>query len=112
MWVIHVEQAFRSLKTVHLDLRPMYHRRDDRIRAHVFLCMLSYYVQWHFKERLKTLFKEEKGGNRRWTIRNVIETLKQVTRNKVRAGGVEFFRNSEATTEQKKIMDLLGVKLN
>ena len=42
-----VEKAFRSLKTVSLEIRPVYHKSDDRIRAHVFLCMLSYYIQWH-----------------------------------------------------------------
>jgi transposase len=43
----HVEQAFRNLKTVSLEMRPVYHKTDDRIRSHVFLCMLSYYLQWH-----------------------------------------------------------------
>jgi len=55
-----VEQAFRSLKTVDLEVRPIYHRRDDRIRAHVFLCMLAYYVSWHMKQALAPmLFAEE-----------------------------------------------------
>jgi hypothetical protein len=55
----HVERAFRSLKTVDLQLRPIYHHKDDRIRAHVFLCMLSYYVEWHMRERLrKVLFDD------------------------------------------------------
>ena len=40
----HVERAFRSLKTVDLQLRPIYHHKDDRIRAHVFICMLAYYT--------------------------------------------------------------------
>jgi transposase len=43
----HVGQAFRNLKTVSLEMRPVYHKTDDRIRSHVFLCMLSYYLQWH-----------------------------------------------------------------
>lgn len=61
-----VEQAFRNLKTVQLDMRPIYHKRDDRIKAHIFLCMLAYYVQWHMQQRLKPLFKkDEKGENRR-----------------------------------------------
>lgn len=42
-----VEQAFRNMKKVSLEMRPMHHKRDDRIRAHVFLCMLAYYLQWH-----------------------------------------------------------------
>ena len=51
----HVERAFRSLKTTMLQLRPIYHWRDDRIRAHVFLCMLSYYVEWHLRRELRPL---------------------------------------------------------
>ena len=51
----HVEQAFRSLKTTMLQLRPVYHWRDDRIRAHVFLCMLAYYVEWHLRRDLRPL---------------------------------------------------------
>jgi hypothetical protein len=46
-----VEQAFRSLKTVDLKVRPIYHWLEKRVRAHVFLCMLAYYVEWHLRER-------------------------------------------------------------
>ena len=47
-----VERAFRSLKTVDLKVRPIYHRRPDRVRAHVLLCMLAYYVEWHMRSKL------------------------------------------------------------
>lgn len=47
-----VERAFRSLKSVDLKVRPIYHWKDDRIRAHVFLCMLAYYVEWHMRGSL------------------------------------------------------------
>ena len=56
----HVERAFRSLKTVDLHVRPVFHYSEPRVRAHVFLCMLAYYVQWHMRERLKPmLFDDE-----------------------------------------------------
>lgn len=42
-----VEQAFRSFKTVDLMVRPIHHRLEDRVRAHIFICMLAYYIQWH-----------------------------------------------------------------
>jgi transposase len=42
-----VERAFRTLKTVDLNVRPIHHRTEDRVRAHILLCMLAYYVQWH-----------------------------------------------------------------
>jgi len=55
-----VERAFRSLKTVDLKIRPIYHRSSDRVRAHVLLCMLAYYVEWHMRQRLTpVLFDDE-----------------------------------------------------
>ena len=55
-----VERAFRSLKTVDLHIRPIFHSNDDRIRSHVFVCMLAYYVEWHMRECLReVLFDDE-----------------------------------------------------
>ena len=55
-----VEKAFRSFKTVDLKVRPIYHYRARRIKSHIFLCMLAYYVQWHMKDKLAPmLFAEE-----------------------------------------------------
>jgi transposase len=51
----NVERAFRSMKTVDLLVRPIHHRTEDRVRAHIFLCMLSYYVQWHMMEAWRPL---------------------------------------------------------
>jgi hypothetical protein len=45
-----VERAFRSLKTVDLKIRPIHHRLADRVRAHILLCVLAYYVEWHMRE--------------------------------------------------------------
>lgn len=50
-----VERAFRCMKTVDLSLRPIYHRNEDRIRSHVFICMLAYYVEWHMREKLRSV---------------------------------------------------------
>ena len=56
----HVERAFRSMKTVDLHVRPVFLYSEPRVRAHVFLCMLAYYVQWHMRARLKPmLFDDE-----------------------------------------------------
>ena len=44
-----VERAFRCLKTVDLQVRPIHHRLSERVRAHVFVCMLAYYVEWHMR---------------------------------------------------------------
>jgi transposase len=54
-----VERAFRSLKSVDLHIRPIHHRLAERVRAHVFLCMLAYYVEWHMRERLKPLLFDD-----------------------------------------------------
>ena len=46
----NVERAFRSLKTIDLKVRPIHHRLANRVRAHIFLCMLAYYVEWHMRQ--------------------------------------------------------------
>jgi hypothetical protein len=51
----NVERAFRSLKTIDLRLRPIHHRTADRVRAHIFLCLLAYYVDWHLREAWREL---------------------------------------------------------
>jgi len=50
-----VERAFRCMKTVDLNIRPIYHWSENRVRAHIFLCMLAYYVQWHMIEAWRPL---------------------------------------------------------
>jgi len=109
--LIRVEQAFRNLKTTSLEVRPIYHRKDDRIKAHVFLCMLAYYVQWHFNQKLFQLTEKVHGKNRRYTFANIIETLKQITKNTVLANNAKFYRISEPTAPQQKILNLLGIKI-
>lgn len=59
-----VEQAFRSLKTVDLMVRPIHHRLADRVRAHVFLCMLSYYVEWHLRRAWAPLLFDDEDRTR------------------------------------------------
>ncbi len=62
-----VERAFRSLKTVDLKVRPVYHRTEPR--AHVFLCMLAYYIEWHMRQKLKPLLfddEDAEGGCLSW----------------------------------------------
>jgi hypothetical protein len=54
-----VERAFRSLKTVDIEVRPIHHRRSDRVRAHVFLCMLAYYVEWHMRQVLTPILFDD-----------------------------------------------------
>jgi hypothetical protein len=56
----HAERGFRDIKSGDLDVRPIHHRRAHRVRAHVFPCMLAYYVIWHMKRDLAPmLFKDD-----------------------------------------------------
>jgi transposase len=103
-----VEQAFRNLKTVSLEMRPMYHKKDDRIRSHVFICMLAYHLQWHMVQRLKPLFASDgQGEDRKWTVQNVLESLKAVRRERVTLGKVEVKLVTEVNEDQRRIMELL-----
>lgn len=115
-----VEQAFRNMKKVSLEMRPMHHKRDDRIRAHVFLCMLAYYLQWHLWERLKPLFTEQakqieagekENKERCWTLQNVLASLKSIQRNEVEVAGARFYLNTTPDAEAQRIIDLLQIKL-
>jgi transposase len=54
-----VEQAFRMMKSIDLKVRPIFHHLEDRVRAHVFLCMLAYYVDWHMRAALAPILFEE-----------------------------------------------------
>jgi hypothetical protein len=54
-----IERAFRCIKTMDLKVRPIHHRKEERVRAHVFLCMLAYYVEWHMREALAPILFED-----------------------------------------------------
>ena len=108
-----VEQGFKNMKTVLLELRPVYHKNDDRIEAHIFIVMLAYYLQWHAMKRLKPLFESDgKGRDKRWTIETVIERLKSIRKVDNLINGIVVKSNiSEPDEEQEKILNLLNVKL-
>jgi transposase len=54
-----VERAFRSMKSIDLKVRPIHHRLADRVKSHVFLCMLAYYVEWHMRNRLAPILFDD-----------------------------------------------------
>ena len=54
-----VERAFRSIKTTDIEVRPVFHWAEDRVRAHVFLCMLAYYVEWHMRQALAPILFDD-----------------------------------------------------
>lgn len=122
-----VERAFRSLKSVDLQIRPIHHRLSDRVRAHVFLCMLAYYVEWHLRKAWEPLlFQGEPEGvsnGKRRTRRNaeenlpvgsmadLMKSLAGLTRNTVRMRGAEnpFAMLSSPTPLQRRAFELLGI---
>lgn len=62
-----VERAFRTLKGVDLRIRPIHHRLEETVRAHVFLCLLAYYVEWHLRKAwAPLLFDDEQLEANRW----------------------------------------------
>ena len=67
-----VERAFRSMKSVDLKVRPIHHHDADRVKAHVFLCMLAYYVEWHMRRALAPLLFDEEDHEAAETQRSSI----------------------------------------
>ena len=74
-----VERAFRSLKTVDLKVRPIYHYTADRARAHVFLCMLAYYVEWHLRDKLAPLLFEDEDKEQAEALRTSVVAPAEVS---------------------------------
>lgn len=111
--LVHVEQAFRVIKTHSLEIRPVFHHLDHRIQAHVFLCMLSYYLQWHMNQRLLDVYQSDgTGKHRRWTFLQVIERLKSIRSQTVQMGGVNLPNViSTPDEEQKMLLNALQLKL-
>lgn len=133
------ERAFRTLKSIDLEIRPIHHWLDKRVRAHIFLCMLAYYVQFEMRTRLAPLlYKDEhpttqpdpvakahrsKSANRKAAthttidghpannFRDLIADLATLTRNTMGLpGGTTFPKLTEATPLQTHAFELLGVK--
>ena len=81
-----IERAFRSLKTVDLKVRPIHHRKADRVRAHVFLCMLTYYVEWHMRRALAPmLFEDDDPAAAEAERRSVVAPAQRSPRAKAKA---------------------------
>jgi transposase len=107
-----VERDFRQLKTVAIEIRPTYHHKDERIEAHVFLCVLAYYVQWHMQKQLAPLSEQDgEGKDRRWTFAGVLERLKGIRQETVVFNDTEVTLKTTPDDEQQQILDLLGVRL-
>jgi transposase len=67
-----VERAFRCIKTVDLNVRPIYHWLEDRVRAHVLLCMLAYYLEWHMRQCLAPMLFDDADKEEAETLRSSV----------------------------------------
>lgn len=134
-----VERAFRCMKGVDLQVRPIHHRLGDRVKAHLFVCMLSYYVEKHLRNAWESLlFSDEEGGVRSSPVapvkpsnsakrkkssprsnpelpilsfQGLLEALSSLTRSVVKLGESTFLRCTLATPLQAKAFQLLGLAL-
>ena len=130
------ERAFKTFKGPELQIRPIHHHREDRVRAHIFLCMLAYYLTWHLKQAWAPLiFKDEdppiaadpvakatrsgaaqrKAQTKRTTtggpchsFKSLLRELATLTRNTIRVKDTDatFERFSEPTTLQARALEL------
>ena len=100
----NIEQSFRSMKTVDLEIRPIYHRTDDRIKAHVFLCMLSYYLLWHLNKLLIPFYANRPN----YTRDHVLEVMKSLQKCKLTIAGITTETIAELTENQRIIQNLVA----
>ena len=88
-------------------------KRDDRVRAHIFIIMLAYYLQWHVMQRVEPLFASDgKGADRRWSFEIIIKRLKSINKVENLIKAVVIKKGiTKLDQEQNEILKLLGVKL-
>jgi hypothetical protein len=134
----HVERDFRSIKADDLDLRPVYHRLEDRVRAHVLICMLACYLTWHLRQawapltftdqdppaqdnpvtparrsahaQAKASAQRDPAGRLYRSFGGLIEHLATLTRNQVQFAGTRATvpMLAEPTSTQRQAFDLIG----
>ena len=131
----HVERDFRSIKADDLDLRPIHHWLEDRVRAHVLICMLAAYLTWHLRKALAPLtYTDEQppqqanpvaparrsahaaakaalhasaDGQILCSFRGLLDHLATLTRSTVTIGGASFDKISDPTPAQRRAFDLI-----
>jgi hypothetical protein len=137
----YVERDFRHIKSDDLDLRPVFHRLEDRVRAHVLICMLACYLAWHLRRawapltftdenpppqdnpvaparrsaaaQAKASYQRDPAGRPYRSFRGLIEHLATLTRNQVRFAGApaDVPMLTEPTSAQREAFDLIGAPI-
>jgi transposase len=107
------ERAFRSMKTVDLKIRPIFHRHDKRVRAHVFLCMLAYYVEWHMRQALAPiLFDDEVPEEGRQRRANIVKPAQRSLRAEQKAHRKKTEDGTPVHSFQSLLRDLATITKN
>jgi hypothetical protein len=134
----YVERDFRSIKSDDLDLRPVFHRLEERVKAHVLICMLACYLIWHLRRawapltftdenpprqaspvaparrsghaQAKASYQYDQAGRPYYSFRGLLEHLATLTRNQVRFAGTQAAipMLAEPTSAQREAFDLIG----
>jgi len=137
----YVERDFRHIKSDDLDLRPVFHRLEERVRAHVLICMLACYLTWHLRKawapltftdqnppaqdnpvaparrsaaaQAKASYQYDQAGRPYYSFRGLLEHLATLTRNQVRFTGapVTVPMLTEPTSAQREAFHLLGTPI-
>jgi hypothetical protein len=135
----YVERDFRHIKADDLDLRPIWHRLDDRVKAHVLICMLACYLIWHLRQAwapltftdehppvranpvasarrsasadAKAARKAGPGNQPIRSFRDIIDHLATLTRNDLRYGQATIPALAEPTPGQRRAFDLIGASI-
>ena len=137
----YVERDFRHLKSDDLDLRPVFHRLEDRVRAHVLICMLACYLTWHLRHawapltftdehppapaspaapaqrsptaQAKASRQHDEHGHRYYSFRGLLTHLATLTRNDVHFAGAAATMPmlAEPTSTQREAFDLIGAPI-
>ncbi len=137
----HVERDFRSIKTDDLDLRPIHHRLDERVRAHVLICLLACYLVWHLRQawapltftdehppardnpvapaqrspqaQAKAATQHDANGNPLRSFRGLLDHLATLTRNDIHYHGTNATvpTLTQPTPDQRRAFDLIGTPI-
>ena len=137
----YVERDFRHIKSDDLDLRPVFHRLEERVKAHVLICMLACYLTWHLRQvwapltftdedppipgnpvaparrsaaaQAKASARHDPAGRPYRSFRLLLEHLATLTRNQVRFAGTQATvpMLTEPTSTQRQAFDLIGVPI-
>ena len=111
----YVERDFRHIKSDDLDLRPVFHRLEERVRAHVLICMLACYLTWHLRRAWAplTYTDQDPAGQPYHSFRGLLEHLATLTRNQVRFAGTTATvpMLAEPTSTQRQAFKLIDTTI-